>query len=784
MWMNNLGIGKKILLIMLTITMGALLVSGAFMIAYEQHSSRESLAEELSVLVQVIASQSTAALAFGDKSVAQEHLQALTTHGAVDVACIHTRSARPFTAYPIGESCPNELPAHGYQFRQEGLVIQKPILLDNQELGFVIVRANLHRLSEKLAEHVLVVISILLAAAIIAGLVASPLHRLVSTPIRSLADTAGLVSDTRDYSLRAERSTGDETGQLVGAFNSMLDVIQEQDESLRESEARYRALVEGIAAVIYTANLQQPREMLYVSPQIETILGLGQFDWLNDPELLLNRIHVQDRAQVLRIWRLARAEGTGYHAEYRVEHPGGGVVWIRDVAQLVRDVEGKPLFYQGLMYDITESREARHALQFRLEFERAAEEISRRFIESDREGLDGAIAWSLQRAGELVDASRVYLFLFSAGGLQVSNTHEWCAPGVSAEKDNLQNLDANKFQYLWDALETERVFIVEDVSKLPDSQAYLRDTLESEGINSMVNVPLLWGNRLQGFIGFDAVGQATQWLEHDLDLLCIIAEIMASTLQRQEAQDALRQLNEKLERRVEERTAELVVANQEMEAFTYSVSHDLRSPLLVLDGFSQALLEDYGDKLDGNGIKYLGYLQEGSRELGELIDGLLLLSRATRGGMQRRPLDLSAMFASAINDLQAAEPERSVDVKIKSDLKGFGDPRLMRSVMENLAGNAWKYTGRKSPAIIEFGMIREAGRDMFFVRDNGAGFDMEYAEKLFQPFQRMHRADEFPGTGIGLATVKRIVRRHGGTVWADAAVDKGAVFYFNLPEPG
>ncbi len=307
--------------------------------------------------------------------------------------------------------------------------------------------------------------------------------------------------------------------------------------------------------------------------------------------------------------------------------------------------------------------------------------------------------------------------------------------------------------------------------------------MQQQGIRSLVNIPLSWDGSLRGFLGFDDIDAPGRWQRRDVDLLRMIGEMMAACMRRLEAQEALRQFNEELERRVKERTAELIVANQEMEAFTYTVSQDLRSPLLVLDGFSQALVEDHGEQLDAEARRYLDYLREGSRELGEMIDGLLLLSRSTRGEMRREQLDLSAMARNCIEDLHQSEPQRKVDVKITEDLHGYGDPRLIRSVIVNLVGNAWKYTSRAEQDPIEFGRSRDMGRDMFYVRDNGAGFEIEYAEKLFQPFQCMHRPDEFPGTGIGLAAVQRIIRRHGGKVWAEAAVGEGATFYFNLPNP-
>lgn len=250
--------------------------------------------------------------------------------------------------------------------------------------------------------------------------------------------------------------------------------------------------------------------------------------------------------------------------------------------------------------------------------------------------------------------------------------------------------------------------------------------------------------------------------------------------QIQERDRALQKAHDELEQRIEERTAELSVANTELESFSYSVSHDLRAPLRSIDGFSQALLEDCGDKLDANGQKCLQRVRAATQRMSLLIDDLLNLSRVTRSVMQRGELDLSAMARSIAEGLQKEEPGRRVEFVIADGLVAEGDSRLMRVAMENLLGNAWKYTSKHDYARIEFGSEKLNGRPVYFIRDDGAGFDPRYADRLFGAFQRLHGMTEFPGTGVGLATVQRIIHRHGGTVRAEAEVEKGATFYFTL----
>ncbi len=235
-----------------------------------------------------------------------------------------------------------------------------------------------------------------------------------------------------------------------------------------------------------------------------------------------------------------------------------------------------------------------------------------------------------------------------------------------------------------------------------------------------------------------------------------------------------------LEERVAERTAQLESANRELEAFSYSVSHDLRAPLRAVDGFSQAVIEDFGDLLPEEGRRQLQIIRYSAQRMGALIDDLLTFSRLSRQPLVKKTVDTRALVRTALQELGSPWPNRQVEVHVADLPASLGDPALLKQAWLNLLSNALKYTRKKAPAVLEIGSeIRPEG-SVYFVRDNGTGFDMKYAGKLFGVFQRLHRMEDYEGTGVGLATVQRIIHRHGGRIWAEAAVDQGASFFFTL----
>jgi len=330
------------------------------------------------------------------------------------------------------------------------------------------------------------------------------------------------------------------------------------------------------------------------------------------------------------------------------------------------------------------------------------------------------------------------------------------------------------------AILTQQPEIMNDMPTAPSESVTIVGAIDDEPIaRSALYMPIVARGQTIGLLEAQSCRQYA-YGEADVALLGPVANQIGLAMENARLFAELQAERDLLAQRVRDRTAQLEAANRELEAFAYSVSHDLRAPLRALDGFSAALLADYPDKLDEQGRHYLSRIQEASRRMGQLINDLLNLSRVTRAEFARQRVDLTALAREIAAELQQHDPGRQVAFSIPERLEVQADPRLLRIALQNLLENAWKFTGPRPQACIEIGVSEQSGERIYHVRDNGVGFDMAYAAKLFAPFQRLHAMHEFPGTGIGLATVQRIITRHGGRIWPEAVVDQGATFYFTL----
>jgi PAS domain S-box-containing protein len=494
----------------------------------------------------------------------------------------------------------------------------------------------------------------------------------------------------------------------------------EMDKKLRESEARYRVLAESARDFIFVVD--RDGVVRYVNAFSAQRLRLSQDEVIGKriADLFPPAVAERKLASVLRVFdgkEPLQMEGRSVLA--------GQDVWLSTTLVPLMDGRGMVTAVFGIARDITELKQTEEALR-----------------------IHSQILFSMAEGAHVLDEQGIIRFT---------------NPAIDAMFGyQVGELIGKHVSMLHAGTEVERAHLV--TSFMAELRG--RGAWQGEFQN----------RRKDGSLFYTRARIAT--LHQPTGVLWVT--VQEDITERKRAEEEIQKLNSDLERRVAERTASLEAANKELESFSYSVSHDLRGPLRAIGGFSQVLLADYADRFDDRGKDYLRRVHAASGRMAELIEALLSLARISRNGIVKQRLDLTALAWSISAELQKADPTRNVALTIQDSLTAEGDPRLIRVVLENLLGNAWKFTAKRSNATIEFGRTERDGKPVFFVRDNGVGFDMAYSQKLFGAFQRLHGHDEFEGTGIGLATVQRIIHRHGGRIWAEAKAGKGATFYFAI----
>ena len=572
----------------------------------------------------------------------------------------------------------------------------------------------------------------------------------------------------------------DADNRFIGYICSCLDIT---DLKQTEATARERgAMLEQVFDVL--------EDMLFVVDEQERFVYFqaGRADRLyTEPERFLGHT-LSDvmPSHLVQMQReaMARAHQQGLQElDYSLELPIGRRHFNARLAWLVES--GHCMF---LVRDVTDRRTAQRERERLNEFVLLLFSLANRFINLPVNEADHAINEALGDMGRFVDADRAYLFDYDMATETASNTHEWCGEGVSPAIDDLQNIPFAMIPDWFEEHSHGRVMHVPDVQALPESP--MRDILEPQNIKSLMALPLMHGERCLGFVGLDSVRRTHNYDEEETTLLQLFAQMLVNIRLRVEAEAKIQALTEGLESKVAERTTQLEesvqqlkTVNRELESFTYSASHDLRTPLRGIEGFSSLLLEEHSEQLDDQGREYLQRIQRATLHMSKLVNDLLAYSRLQQMTEQIEPVDLAATVrevAAPFRDELEARQGR-LDLVVPEGMRVQGNPKGLAIVLRNLIDNALKFTPASAAPQIRIEAQALGDRVQLSVTDQGLGFDMKYHDRIFGMFQRLHRQDQIPGTGIGLALVHKAVERMGGKIRAESAPGQGARFEIDLP---
>ncbi|WP_168734256.1 PAS domain S-box protein [Pseudothauera nasutitermitis] len=523
----------------------------------------------------------------------------------------------------------------------------------------------------------------------------------------------------------------DEEGQVSGGVGIVEDVSAqyEAESMLRESETRYALAMRGTHEGLWDWNPES--HSLFLSNRLLLVLGIEGDHLRTTSDEWLKLIHPDDR-KLFQNMLIDHLKGRTPHfeCEYRVRHQGGDYRWVLARGLALRNERGLAYRMVGSIGDITGRKRAEVRLKNELAFTRT-----------------------------LIDSLPIALLVVRPDG-SISLWNRFFAQILGYSDDDINGMLALRLV-------------------APEDKALLEQRLEATLHDGEASVRAALIARDGRRIPFDFFARIIE-LDGERRVLCIASDIS----ERLATEARMRELNRTLESRVAERTAQLASALKELESFSYSVSHDLRAPLRAIDGYSVILTSEYGSALDDEARMLLQRMRAAVQRMGMLIDDLLNLARVSRQPLERQTVRLNPLIEEIVAELRQREPERRVRIEVAPDLQVRADPNLMRIALENLLGNAWKFTARHEDALIRVTQTHDPeGQEVFCVEDNGAGFDMRYVDKLFGAFQRLHHERDFQGTGIGLATVARIVQRHGGEIWAHGEPDQGARFCFTLGSP-
>jgi len=729
---QNLPIRLKVLLVMMLTSSAVLGVTSAAFLLYEWTAFRQAMSSSLVTLGQIVAANSSSTLALKNEREAQQILTALRAEPNIVQAALYDENGKLFATYPKNQSLanfPTNPQKDGYEFGKSHLVLFQSVLQDGRRLGTLYLMSDLQAIYDRFRLYGGIVALVMAVCFMVALLISLSLERRISDPIMALAAAAKIVSERKDYSIQAPQAGRDEVGYLTDTFNEMVVQIREREAALKDKEQSLRLTLEGSQTGTWDWDLASAKIRLddYTYP----LFGLAPGHFGGTSEDFLALAHPEDRPALAESLSRTRTDGAPLHAEFRALWPNGSIHHMVVRGRAFRDSKGELVQVRAVAIDVTQIKQAEEAV-------RASEERYRSLVAATT-----SVVWTTDSEGAFVSPQTSW---------EAYTGQTWHQHAGSGWANALHPDDREAIKSAWiRALHHRGLFEAEGRLWHAGSQSYR----QFQGRAVPIVTP---------------TGAVREWVGTVTDVE-----------DQKAAEREIVRLNEELEERVLDRTAELAAANKELEAFTYSVSHDLRAPLRHIDSYGRILEQEFADHLPAEAQDFLKRIRQGIQKMGRLIDDLLNLARVSRQGLTRRPASLNTIVEEVIVDLRAETQNREIEWRVTSLPLLECDPGLIKQVFANLLANAIKYTRPRSKAIIEVGQSQEKNELVIFVRDNGVGFNMKFAGKLFGVFQRLHRADEFEGTGVGLATVERIIRQHGGRVWGQAELDKGATFYFTLP---
>ena len=692
--------------------------------AYEWFFYRKTLVSHLTTLSSLTARNSSAALAFANSEDAMRVLSALAAEPVVTGAALYDTSGNPFALYrrpDVNAAIPEVAPVDGQVQRGSDLAIALPVA-EAKRFGTLLVCADLSALTDRIGAYLLVLLGTTAMSGLLAFLLTGRLAQRIVAPVHALVGAALAVRTKADYSIRVPKVETDELGTLTDAFNDMLARVQQNETDLYRNAERLRLALES--AKIGTWDWNLVRDEVVWSDRNYEIFGVEPGTPITS-EVFYAQVHPDDRPRVKSAIENAMQTARDFSAEFRLAQPERPPHYVAARGLFLKSPQGELQRAVGVTIDVTERRGAElRVIESEVRFRAVAERAP-------------ALIWSCDQALKRDYFNKTWLS-FTGRPLEKELGDGW--------RQDVPDADITRWK------------------EMVGAAAALRDPYSIEYRLRRADGALRWvietGSPRQS-----ADGSFAGYLGSCIDIT------------------ARKENEAELEAHVRMRTHELQVANQELESFSYSVSHDLRSPVRAIQGFTEIAVEELQAGNLESALERLGRVTRAAERMNKLIDAFISMAGISRAEIKLDEVDLSRLAEEVVAFLRAANPERQVEVVVAPGIACTGDERLLRIALENLLSNAWKFTSKQDAARIEFGEMEKEGARVFFVRDNGAGFDAALAHKLFRAFERLHSGAQFEGLGVGLSTVQRVIDKHRGRIWAESAEGRGATFYFTVPEP-